>query len=57
MRLQIESPSSVVNNDGRPIERFRGFMGLDQFDRGLTLRHTALATCVAQESALDPEGF
>src|SRR5271168_2284811 len=33
MRLQIASPSSVVNNDGRPIGRFRGVMVLDQFDR------------------------
>src|SRR5277367_4291042 len=33
MRLQISSPSSVVNNDGRPIGRFRGSMGLDQFVR------------------------
>src|SRR5271163_4408367 len=37
MRLQIASPSSVVNNDGRPTGRFRGFMGLDQFDRGAHL--------------------
>jgi hypothetical protein len=37
MRLQIESPSSVVNNDGCQTGRFRGFMGLDQFDRGAHL--------------------
>src|SRR5271170_1550571 len=37
MRLQIESPSSVVNNDGRPAGRFRGFMGLDQFGKGAHL--------------------
>jgi hypothetical protein len=37
MRLQIASPSSVLNNDGRPIGRFGGFMGLDQFDRGAHL--------------------
>jgi hypothetical protein len=37
MRLQIASPSSVVNNDGRPTGHFRGFMGLDQFDRGAQL--------------------
>src|SRR5277367_6739418 len=37
MRLQISSPSSVVNNDGRPIGRFRGFMGLDQLVRGAHL--------------------
>jgi hypothetical protein len=37
MRLQISSPSSVVNNDRRPIGRFPGVMGLDQFDRGAHL--------------------
>jgi hypothetical protein len=37
MRLQISSPSSVANNDGRPIGRFRGFMGLDQFVSGALL--------------------
>src|SRR5271170_937616 len=37
MRLQIASPSSVVNNDGCPTGRLGGFMGLDQFDRGAHL--------------------
>src|SRR5277367_4016775 len=39
MRLQIASPSSVVNNDGRPIGCFSCSIGLNthQFDRGAHL--------------------
>src|SRR6202035_3077551 len=37
MRLQISSPSSVVNNDGRPAGRFRDFMGLYQVVKSPTL--------------------